>query len=219
MSATREVTRATRWRTAAAAGVGRALVRALGLTWRVRLEGADVLAATSAGGQACVLALWHGELLPLVWYHRDRDIAALISTHADGELIARIVESLGYRPIRGSSSRGGMRALLEAVRELREGRHVAFTTDGPRGPRRVSAPGVGGAAAKADAPVVVMGCTVDRAWRLRSWDRFVIPKPFARVTVRYGPALRAAGPTPRDGESLVPSIDAALLAVCGPDAA
>lgn len=219
MSGERQVTRAKAWRTRAAIGLGRILVRALGATWRLRLEGPDVLATTSAGGQACVLALWHGELLPLVWYHRDRDIAALISTHADGELIARIVESLGYRPIRGSSSRGGMRALLEAVRELRSGRHVAFTTDGPRGPRRVSAAGVGVAAAKADAPVVAIGCTVDRAWRLDSWDRFVIPKPFARVTVRYGAALRAGGPTPSDGEAMIPSLDATLLAICEPDAA
>lgn len=219
MSEARAVSRARAWRTAAAAGLGRILVRALGATWRVRVEGRDELAETSAGGQACVIALWHGELLPLVWHHRDRDIAALISTHADGELIARIVESLGFRPIRGSSSRGGMRALLEAVRELRGGRHVAFTTDGPRGPRRRSAAGAGVAAARAAAPVIPVGCTVDRAWRLRSWDRFVIPKPFARVTVRYGPALRAAGATPADGEALRPALDASLLAVSEPDAA
>jgi lysophospholipid acyltransferase (LPLAT)-like uncharacterized protein len=206
-----------RLRTALAGRLGWWLVRLLGLTWRVRLEGDDVRARAKAGGRSAVLALWHGELLPLVWYHRGQDIAALISTHADGEVIARIVESLGYRPIRGSTSRGGARALLEAVGELEGGRDVAFTTDGPRGPRRVSAPGVGVAAAKAGAPVVCIGAVVDRAWRLRSWDRFVIPKPFARVTVRYAPVLWPAGRAIRDGEALVPAIDAALHAVCGPD--
>ncbi|MGQ0650164.1 MAG: lysophospholipid acyltransferase family protein [Gemmatimonadaceae bacterium] len=210
--------RRPRWRTVAASWLGTVIVRALGATWRLRVEGEDVRTRVRAG-EAAVLALWHGELLPLVWYHRDQEIAALISTHADGEVIARVVSSLGFRPIRGSSSRGGARALLEAVRELQGGRDVAFTTDGPRGPRHVSAPGVGVAAAKAGVPVIPMGAVVDRAWRLRSWDQFVIPKPFARITVRYAPALRAAGSGTHEGEAIVPAIDAALLSVCQPDAA
>ncbi len=83
-----------------------------------------------------VIVLWHGELLPILWAHRDQGIAVLISTHADGEIIARICESLGCRTVRGSSSRGGVRALLELVRELEQGHEVAITPDGPRGPRR-----------------------------------------------------------------------------------
>jgi hypothetical protein len=218
MTADRPATTLRRWRTALAARVGAVVVGWLGRTWRVQLDGEDVLGEVKRAGGAAVLALWHGELLPLVWYHRGRDIAALISTHADGELIARIVQSLGYRPIRGSSSRGGTRALLDAVRELTGGRDVAFTTDGPRGPRRVSAPGAGVAAARAGVPVVGMGCCVDRAWRLRSWDRFVVPKPFARIVVRYTPALVAGGAAPADGERLTPLIDQALMKVCEPDA-
>lgn len=207
-----------RLRTAAGAVLGALLVRLLGTTWRVRVEGRDEIAALPPG-TGFVIALWHGELLPLVWAHQGRGYAALISTHADGEVIARIVESLGYRPIRGSTSRGGMRALLEAVHELQQGHAVAFTPDGPRGPRRSVAPGAGVAAAKAGAPVVAMGCHVDRAWRTRSWDRFVIPKPFARITVRYAPPVRAPGPQAKDGEGIAGAIGAALLGVCGPEGA
>jgi lysophospholipid acyltransferase (LPLAT)-like uncharacterized protein len=217
VSAERAVSWRRRLRTALAAGLGRALVRLLGATWRVRLDGEDLLARARASHGAAVIALWHGELLPLVWYHRYRDIAALISTHADGEVIARIVESLGYRAIRGSTSRGGARALLEAVRELERGRDVAFTTDGPRGPRQVSAAGAGVAAARAGVVVVAVGAVVDRAWRLRSWDRFVVPRPFATIIVRYAAVPPPAGRSPAAGEALTPAIDTALLGVCGPD--
>lgn len=217
MTEGRRETRARRFRVAAASVVGMVIVRLLGLTWRLRLEGPDHRRNVHESGQALVLAIWHGELLPLIWYHRHQDIAALISSHADGEIIARIVQSLGYRPIRGSTSRGGARALMEAVGELRRGRDVAFTTDGPRGPRRVSAPGAGVAAAKAGVGVLPMGAHVTSAWMFRSWDRFMLPKPFATITVRYAEVIRPAGDTAIDGERIVGAIDRALLRVSMPD--
>ncbi|MEO7963088.1 MAG: DUF374 domain-containing protein, partial [Gemmatimonadaceae bacterium] len=140
-------------------------------------------------------------------------ISILVSTHADGEIIARILESLGFTTVRGSSSRGGARALLELVRVLREGHDVAVTPDGPRGPRRVFAPGAAVAAMRAGAPVIGIGARTERAWRLRSWDRLMIPKPFARVTVRYTEALRVVGNTPRDAERDAPRLGEALNAV------
>ncbi len=188
------------------ARAGALVVRALGLTWRIRWEGGTI------PREPAIYALWHGELLPLLWAMRGRGIAPLISTHADGEVIARVVQSLGYVPIRGSSSRGGARALIEAVRRLGDGGQVAFTTDGPRGPRRQSAPGVLAAAARAKVPVIPLGAIVSRAWRVRSWDRFVLPKPFATIRVRVGEPIR---PT---GEPDVAALDRALLAVCAPDA-
>lgn len=217
MTEDRRDTRARRFRVAAASVVGMLIVRLLGMTWRLRLEGPDHRHTTHESGQGLVLAIWHGELLPLIWYHRNQDIAALISSHADGEIIARIVRSLGYRPIRGSTSRGGARALMEAVGELRRGRDVAFTTDGPRGPRRVSAPGAGVAAAKAGVGVLPMGALVTRAWMFRSWDRFMLPKPFATITVRYAEVIRPAGGSALDGERMVGEIDRALLRVSMPD--
>ena len=217
MTTTRDDSRSRRLRIAAASLLGIILVRLLGATWRLRLEGPDHRHAARQSGEALVLAIWHGELLPLLWYHRQQDIAALISSHADGEIIARIVQSLGFRAIRGSTSRGGARALMEAVAELRGGRDVAFTTDGPRGPRRVSAPGAAVAAAKAGVAVLPIGAHVTRAWTFRSWDRFMLPKPFARITVRYADVIRPAGPSVADGERILPEVDRALLRVSMPD--
>lgn len=219
MTAPRPGTRGRRLRIAVAAFVGTVVVRLLGLTWRTRWEGADLRRAAHDAGEAVVIALWHGELLPLLWCHRHQDIAALISSHADGEIIARVVQALGFRPIRGSTSRGGVRALAEAVTALRAGRDVAFTTDGPRGPRRVSAAGAGVAAAKAGVSVLPVGAHVTRAWVFRSWDRFVLPKPFATITVRYAALIRPAGRTAADGERITPDVDRALLQVAMPDQA
>jgi lysophospholipid acyltransferase (LPLAT)-like uncharacterized protein len=194
-----------RFRTAVAAALGAMLVRALGATWRVRWVG-DELPSTAA-----VLAMWHGELLPLVWALRGRGIAPLVSTHADGEVITRIIQSLGYSAIRGSTSRGGARALIEATRRLDAGTVVAFTTDGPRGPRRRSAAGALAAAQRSGVDVIPMGAATSRAWRLGSWDRFVIPKPFATIAVRRGPSLRDVSP----GD--LARLDTAILEVCEPD--
>jgi lysophospholipid acyltransferase (LPLAT)-like uncharacterized protein len=122
----------------------------------------------------------------LLWQHRNEGVAVLISTHADGEIIARICEAFGYRTIRGSTSRGGARALVEIARTLEGGVDVAITPDGPRGPVHTVAPGTLYAAQRAQAPVIAIGVHASRAWRLSTWDRFMIPKPFARITVKYG---------------------------------
>jgi lysophospholipid acyltransferase (LPLAT)-like uncharacterized protein len=202
---------------AAAAALGRFVVWTLASTWRMRTERREVLDAFRAAGKPVVLAIWHGELLPGLWRHRGEPISILVSTHADGEIIARIIESLGFTTVRGSSSRGGARALLELVGVLRGGRDVAVTPDGPRGPRRVFAPGAVVAAMRAGAPVVAVGAQADRAWRLGSWDRLVIPKPFARVTVRYSEALYATSTTPREAEAEAPRFATLIGGVCAPD--
>jgi lysophospholipid acyltransferase (LPLAT)-like uncharacterized protein len=187
-----------RFRVAVAAGIGRLVVRVLGATWRVSRG------ARSATSTPVVYSLWHGELLPLLWAHRGEGIVVLISTHADGEIIARIAASLGYGLARGSSSRGATRALVELSRAVESGRNVAVTPDGPRGPRHAFAPGVLVVAQRTGVPVVCARASASRAWRLRSWDRFVIPKPFARVTVRYGLPEIVAGTSARDAEAEAP---------------
>lgn len=139
--------------------------------------------------QPVVYTLWHGQMLPLLWYHRRRGIAVLISEHRDGEIIARIATSLGFRTVRGSTYRGAERALVGLVRELRTGHDIAVTPDGPRGPAHTFAPGAIVAAQRAGAPVVAVAAGTRHAWRLRTWDGFMIPKPFARVTVVYDTAV------------------------------
>ena len=133
-----------------------------------------------------VFLLWHEALLPLLWQHREQGVAIVVSEAREGQYLTDLALSLGYRAVRGSSTRGATRALLGAVRELREGRSIAFTPDGPRGPRRQLKPGVVAAAQRGGGVVVPIHAEADRAWRLHSWDRFLIPKPGARVTVTYG---------------------------------
>jgi len=120
---------------------GAALLRLLASTWRVRPVNDGPLNEARRSGQHVLFALWHGELLPLLWYQRGRGVAVLISEHRDGEIVAQIAESLGYRTVRGSSSRGASRALLGLARAIEEGHDGAITPDGPRGPAHVFAPG------------------------------------------------------------------------------
>jgi lysophospholipid acyltransferase (LPLAT)-like uncharacterized protein len=184
--------------------LGVVVVRLLAATWRMRTAGADVVQGLRAARRPIVFTLWHGHMLPLLWHHRDEGIAVLISEHRDGEIIARIASALGFRTVRGSTYRGADRALAGLVRELRAGHDVAVTPDGPRGPAGHFAPGAIVAAQRAGAPIVAVGVAATRAWRLRSWDRFMVPKPFARVTVAYasatvepGKARDAAAEAPR----------------------
>ncbi len=121
----------------------------------------------------------------------------LISEHRDGELVARAAQSLGYGLIRGSSTHGAERALISLVRELQSGHEVAITPDGPRGPSRTFAPGALIAAQRSDTFILPVAASADRAWRLRSWDRFMIPKPFAHVTVAYGTPTKVLATTSR----------------------
>ena len=142
--------------------------------------------------QPHVFLLWHEVLLPLLWQHRHQGVAIVVSEARDGKYLSDLAQSLGYRTVRGSSTRGGARALLGAVRELRAAGAVAFTPDGPRGPRRELKPGVVTAAQRGGAAIVPIHAEADRAWRLHSWDRFVIPKPLARVSVIYGRPFEVA---------------------------
>jgi lysophospholipid acyltransferase (LPLAT)-like uncharacterized protein len=174
-----------RRRVAMISWLGGLVIRALGLTWRVRRRNQEAFDRMLAAGEPFIIVFWHGEILPVAWAHRHRGIAPLISRHADGEIIARIVEGLGYRTIRGSTSSGGVRALLETARRVEEGITVGFTPDGPRGPRHEFAPGALIVAQRTGRPIIAMAATASRAWRLRSWDRHLIPRPFASVTIHY----------------------------------
>jgi len=198
---------------------GGVVLRALASTWRYRVVGADALESLRAAKSPFIFSLWHGQLLPLIWHHRSEGVAILVSEHRDGEMIARIASSIGYRLIRGSTTRGGGRALLALVKELRSGREVAVTPDGPKGPARSYAPGAVVAAQRADAPILPIAAHADRAWYLSSWDRFMIPKPFAKVTIAYGKIGRVAAMSSRAAPDEVPVfqrlMEEAELLACG----
>lgn len=140
-----------------------------------------------------VIAFWHRTLLACAYRFRNRDIAILISRSFDGELIARVVERLGFRAIRGSSSRGGVSALRTLAEAYQQGHHCAITVDGPRGPSMVAQAGAAQLALLVQAPWI---CTFyalpARAWTLNTWDRFLIPKPFSKVLLAWSAHISVA---------------------------
>lgn len=173
------------WRTRWIIRLAGWLIFALGRTWRVRVYGRDAFLQRAPSDPRAVFTLWHGQMLPVLWVHQP-PTGVIISEHRDGEIIAHLVARFGLFAIRGSSSRGGARALLAAVQALREGADVAITPDGPRGPRHEFAPGALVIAFRAAVAIVPIVVHIDRAWRFSTWDVFELPKPFARVTVLYG---------------------------------
>lgn len=182
--------------------VGTLLIRGLASTWRYRIVGDEGLRACRARGTPVVLALWHGTLLVPIIPHRGEGVAVLISEHRDGEIIARIIERLGLRTVRGSTTRGGGRALVALTRTLAAGGDIAITPDGPRGPREKFAPGALIAAQRSGAAIIAIGVHAPHAWRLKSWDRFTIPKPFSRVTIAYSEPTFVAADSPREAVEL-----------------
>jgi lysophospholipid acyltransferase (LPLAT)-like uncharacterized protein len=178
--------------------LGALVIRLLAWTWRIRMVNPEAVAGLRAANAPYVFACWHGQMLPLLWAHRGQGIAILVSEHRDGEIITRIARTIGFNAVRGSTSRGAGRALLGLVAELQRGRPVAVTPDGPRGPAGTFAPGALVAAQRAGVPLLTVGAHASAAWRLKSWDRFLIPKPFARINVAYGGPEMVAGASPRE---------------------
>ena len=157
----------------------------LGVTLRYR----DVCEPGAAPGYdtppPAVYAFWHRCLLACAWRFRNHGVTILISRSFDGELVARTVERLGFVAIRGSSSRDGTVGLRNLYRAFLDGHYCAITADGPRGPAMVAKPGVVQLARLAGSSIGAFYVHPERAWQLRSWDRFLIPKPFSRVTVSW----------------------------------
>ena len=132
-----------------------------------------------------IYPFWHRCLIPACFLWRKKQIAVLTSTSFDGEYIARILVRFGYRPVRGSSTRGGVRGLLGMQKELESGHAVAFTIDGPKGPMYVAKPGPVLLARITGLPIVCFHVALEDPWMLaKSWDRFMVPKPFSRALLR-----------------------------------
>jgi lysophospholipid acyltransferase (LPLAT)-like uncharacterized protein len=198
------------WKLPVVVALGTLLLRILASTWRFRIANDAGFKALRAQRQPFVFAFWHGQLLPLLWRHRSEGVRIVISSHRDGEIVARIAERLGHQTIRGSSSRGAARALLGIVRELEAGIEVAVTPDGPRGPARKFASGALVAAQRVGAPIIGIGISASRAWYLKSWDRFMIPKPFSRVSVAYTVPTLVNAASSREAEAEAPRFEALI---------
>jgi lysophospholipid acyltransferase (LPLAT)-like uncharacterized protein len=187
----------TNWRTSfpkrlqvgAISGLGYPLINALGHTLRWRVEGLEHLDMILASGRQPVMAFWHGRILPATFYFRRRGIVVITSENFDGEWIARIIERFGYGTARGSTTRGGRKAMLQLVRDMEQGRPAGFTLDGPRGPARVAQPGAIWLARATGNPVLPFHLEASSHWTARSWDRTQIPKPFSIVALVIGEPL------------------------------
>jgi lysophospholipid acyltransferase (LPLAT)-like uncharacterized protein len=170
--------------------------------WLVRLIGSTLRIAVSYedGGQKTlderprIASLWHSCQIPSTYIFRNMGIRVMSSNSYDGEYMGRIIHKFGFVAVKGSSSRNAVRALLGLRRALEEGWTVAFTLDGPRGPRHKVKPGPAALARSTGLPMTMYHAAVDKAWVLNTWDRLVIPMPFSRVLVRFGKLI----PVPTD---------------------
>lgn len=186
MSRQWQASRRQRFEIAAISAVGYPLIAALGATLRWRTKGFEHFDAIGAAGHQPIMAFWHGRILPATYYFRRRGIVVITSENFDGEWIARIIGRFGFGTARGSTSRGGLKALHQLTRDVAAGRPVGFTVDGPRGPARVAQPGAVWLAKATGHPVLPFHLEANRYWTLNSWDRTQIPKPFATVSIVIG---------------------------------
>ena len=177
-----------RWTAESAVRAGPPVLRALARTWRfTEVSPADgsLGPPVKRAGQE-LYALWHQQLLMLTLRHRNQNVAVMISRSRDGDVASRIVEQLGFRIVRGSSSRGGATGMREMIEATGDGHPLALTIDGPRGPARRCKPGAILIAGRSRLPIVPTVAIPESARALNSWDRFLVPAPRSRVFVSYG---------------------------------
>jgi len=138
------------------------------------------------GSNPFILVVWHGRMFVPMFYFRNTGVIPLVSEHRDGEIVTNTLHAAGYSTVRGSTTRGGVRALARLVRLARKGHRLGFTSDGPRGPRWRFQPGAVFVAAKTGLPLVPIAGSAERAYYFDSWDRFQLPMPFSRAVVNIG---------------------------------
>jgi len=161
------------------------------LRWTLRVEyiGADALRDRWARGEQAIISFWHNRLLMLPVVADGRPVCIMVSRHRDGEIATNLLGAWGVTTVRGSASRGAVTGFLRLVDAYRHGHNLAVLPDGPRGPRYVAKPGVVHLAKAVGGPIYPMAYAATRAWRLRSWDRLIVPLPFARVLIEVGEPL------------------------------
>lgn len=179
----------------------RSLIRLLTATYRIeKVIGEEHMAPFIEGGAVCAPAYWHqhhiiGSTLIRSWIGRGFNACFLVSGSVDGDVPERVARAWGAEVIRGSANQSGALALRDQQRMMKEGYSIVTTADGPRGPQHEFKSGTVLMARVAGVPIVPIGCAADRAWYLeKRWDRFMIPKPFARIVVAVGEPV----PVPRD---------------------
>ena len=164
---------------------------------RVKVVGEEIALGCLSDYGKVIVAVWHQRFLPALAYvtkFRNFEPIVMTSQSRDGELAARLAERLGLVPVRGSSTRGGTEALAAILKALKTNQAVVHFVDGPTGPKGIVKPGIISMARVSGAVIMPVIVSVDRAWIMRSWDRFLVPKPFSKVVIEWGPPLAV----PRD---------------------
>jgi lysophospholipid acyltransferase (LPLAT)-like uncharacterized protein len=176
-------------------------VRLIGPTLRWEILGAHNAVQIRDHGEKGIGVFWHRCIFPSAWFWRKRGIVVMNTVHFDGQWTRRVIERLGFGTVQGSSTRGGMEALAAMAKCLGEGRHVAFTIDGPRGPRYVAKPGAVILARRTGAPISAFHIAVERGMTFKkAWDLFRLPRPFSRAVMFVAPPIRV--PTDADSETV-----------------
>lgn len=169
-----------------ASWIGPVLICVLGTTLRIDFVGRGKLGPIRRWGRSVIHAFWHGRMLILAYTHRWKKIHILISQHRDGEYIARIIEKLGFVSVRGSTTRGGTKAIFEMCEKGACGYDLGVTPDGPRGPGFKVHPGTVYMAQRSGMPIVPITSSAEHRWTLSTWDYFIIPRPFSRAVIMVG---------------------------------
>lgn len=165
------------------------LINLIGQTARFEVIGWENHEKAEANGGLPIYVFWHDRIFLTTYWWRKRRIVVMTSQSFDGEYIARFIQRFGYGAVRGSSTRGGVGAIIEMARLMRAGCTTAFTIDGPKGPRYVAKMGAVLLAKKSGQPIVPVTMALERYWTTRSWDSFQIPKPFTRARVYVAPPI------------------------------
>jgi lysophospholipid acyltransferase (LPLAT)-like uncharacterized protein len=166
------------------------VIRTLGPTLRYEVLGWQHAERVYAARKQCIWSFWHRVIIPVAWWGRHRGVVVMNTTAFDGQWTRKVIEWLGFGTAQGSSSRGGLRGLAVMARRLEEGFDCAFTIDGPRGPRYVAKPGPVMLARKTGCPVLVFHVGVERGKTFeRTWDHFLMPKPFSRALMLFAPPI------------------------------
>jgi len=157
--------------------------------------------------ERCVIGFWHGDLLmqPFLYrnWQKDPKIAVMISDHFDGEILAQTMSYFGLETVRGSSRKGAARALIQAIKKVKDGYDLGLTPDGPKGPRFSVSEGIIAISQKTDCPIVLQNCVPDRYWQLGSWDKFVIPKPFCHIDFYCCEPFKVTGMDMEDAKKMI----------------
>lgn len=168
------------------------LIKLIGTTVRIETENAEFYEEIHRAGKLPIICFWHDRIFLGTYYFRHRGIVVITSQSFDGEYIARFIQRFGYGAVRGSSTRGGVGALVEMIRLMKSGLATSLTVDGPKGPRYEAKSGACVLAKKTGNPLLPFVVEPEKFWTIKSWDRLQIPKPFTRAKLIFGAPIDVA---------------------------